>query len=95
MGEVRRAADIPAGVAGRTAKFTAFVLDADMLAFLRKGASEALGRQQDSSRDFPTLSKQGMSILLRVSRMRDYNLGAVDFGEDPSKTARGSAVPAS
>ena len=46
-GEVRRAADMPVGIAGNGDKFTAFELDADIPAFLRKGAMGALGGQLD------------------------------------------------
>ena len=35
LGEVRRAADTPAGFAGRRGKFTAFALEADIPALLR------------------------------------------------------------
>ena len=42
-GVVRRAEDIPVGVAGSKCKFTAFVLDADIPALLRRGAPETLG----------------------------------------------------
>ena len=43
VGNVRHAVDIPAGIAGNTAKLTAFVLRADIPALLREGATEALG----------------------------------------------------
>ena len=42
VGDVRYAADIPAGVAGDKGKLTAFDLDADIPALLCKGAAEAL-----------------------------------------------------
>ena len=43
MGDVRFAANITVGIAGAEGNFTAFVLDADIPASLRKGALEALG----------------------------------------------------
>ena len=51
MGEIRRAADFPVGIAGSRDKLSAFVFDADISALLRKGALEALGAQWDISRD--------------------------------------------
>ena len=53
--EVRRAADIPAGVVGNRGKFAAFVLDADVPAFLRK--LEKLGGRLDFPRDALALRK--------------------------------------
>ena len=41
------ALEIPVGVAGNTRMFTAFALEADIPALLRKGAAEALGGQLD------------------------------------------------
>ena len=43
LGEVSFAADTTVGATGCKAAFTAFALDADTPASLRKGASEALG----------------------------------------------------
>ena len=45
MGAVRYSADTTVGVAGNGGPFTAFVLDSDIPAFLRKGASGAMGGQ--------------------------------------------------
>ena len=50
LGEVRHAADILVGVAADKGKFAAFALDADIPAFLRKGAIEALGWQLEFPR---------------------------------------------
>ena len=44
-GQEHHAADFPAGVAGHRGMFTAFALEADIPALLRKGAMEALGGQ--------------------------------------------------
>ena len=64
LGEVRCAADIPAGIAGNPGKFTASVLDASTLALLRRGAPEALGGHLDFSRNISALRKQGVDTLL-------------------------------
>ena len=45
LGEVRYAADIPAGIAGNRGVSTAFVLDADIPALSCRGSMEALGGQ--------------------------------------------------
>ena len=47
LGEIRRAADTSVGAAGNRGKFTALVLEADIPALLRGGASGALGGQLD------------------------------------------------
>ena len=47
MGEVRCTADFTAGIAGSNRPHAAFVLDVDIPAFRRKGASGDLGGQPD------------------------------------------------
>ena len=84
---MRHAADVPAGAAGNKGKCTAFVLEADMPALLRKGAVEALGGQLDFSRDALALRKKGVAIPLRVSRKGRYTLSVVDFAKDASRKA--------
>ena len=69
LGEVRRAADIPAGIAENKGKFPAFALDADFPALLRMGAMEAPGGQSDISLDCLVFRKQRITIPLRVSAM--------------------------
>ena len=78
----RHAAEIPAGVAGFSGKFTAFVVGADIPALLRKGAKEELGWQLDFSRDPLVFLKHGAKIPIRVNRMGRYFLSVVDFGKD-------------
>ena len=57
VGEVRHAADIPAGVARNKSTFTAFVLEAATPALLRKRAGEKPGRWLDCLRGSPVLRK--------------------------------------
>ena len=95
IGEVRRGADIPAGVTWRKGKCTAFALDADIPALMRDGVMESLGGQSEFSRDSLVLVKQGVAIALRVNRVGRYILCVVDFGEDASRQVRGPAVSAS
>ena len=63
MGEVKHAADIKVGIAGCKGTFTAFVLDADIPALLRKGALDALGAQLNFEKD--TLSCCDMEFAYR------------------------------
>ena len=58
LGEVRHAAAIPVGIAGKEGRFTASALDADIRVLMRKGAMGALGGQSDSSRDSSVLLKR-------------------------------------
>ena len=81
LGEVRFAADIPVGVAGRKVEFTAFALEADIPELIRKRATEPLGGQPDFSRDASTLREQGLGIPLKVNRMGRYVSGVVAFAE--------------
>ena len=69
LGEVRHVADIPVGIPGSMRQFAACALGADIPAFLRRGASGALGGQLDVSRDILTLRKQGVDIPPRVNQM--------------------------
>ena len=66
MGDVRLAAGITAGIAGDKRNFSAFVLDAEIPALLRKGG------RLDFSRDTLTLG-------LRVHDMGQYILSAPEF----------------
>ena len=95
LGEVRRAADIPAGLAGKRGKFTALAPNSDIPALLRDGAAEAPGGQLDSQRDLSVLREQGGANPLRVNMTGHYSLGVVDFGESASRKARGPVVSAS
>ena len=51
IGEVQYAANVTVGIAGRKGTFTAFAMDAEIPALLRKGALEALGAQLDFAKD--------------------------------------------
>ena len=89
LGGVRRAADITAGIAGNSGAFAEFVLDKDILALLRKGATEALGGQLDLLRGSFVLRRQGVKIPLMVNLVGQNILGVVDFRKDPSRSAPG------
>ena len=67
-GEVRCAADIKVGIAGRRGAFTAFVLGAGIPALLRKGAPEALGDQLDFEQDILVIRSDGVDILASRSQ---------------------------
>ena len=86
LGEVRHAVDILAGVAGKKGNFTAFVLEADIPALLRKGAMEKLGGQLDFLHGSRALHPQGVKIPLGVNRMGHYILSVVDFRKDPPRS---------
>ena len=58
MSDVLSASDIAAGIAGAKGDIPALILDANIPAFLRKGALEALGRQLDFPRDTLTLGSR-------------------------------------
>ena len=79
LGEERHAAETPEGIAGHKCKFTALLLDAGILAFLRKGLLEALGGQLGFSRDVSVLRKHGVAIPLLANRMGHYILSVADF----------------
>ena len=57
---VRRAADIPSGIAGNRGELAAFALGTKIPALLHTGALEALGGQLDFSRDISRIRKQGV-----------------------------------
>ena len=79
LGEVRRAADITVGIAGRGGAATAVALEADIPALLRKGALEALGAQSDAASGVSTLRNQ----------MGHYAPSVVAFGDGPPGRGRG------
>ena len=83
------------GIAGSKRKFTAFELETDIPALLRKGATEKLGGQLDFPRDVLTLLRQGVSISEKVGRMEHYTPSAVDCEEDTSRQTKGRVVTAS
>ena len=63
--EVRYAADIKIGFAGRGGAFRAFALEPDIRALLREGASEALGGQLDFVRNVLGIRNHGVDIPLK------------------------------
>ena len=83
VGEVKHAADIKVGSAGRKGAFTAFVLDADIPALLRKGVLEALGGQLDFDRGIMAIRKRGVDDPLSVNEMGHHVLRAVAFAKGP------------
>ena len=54
LGEARYEAGTPVRIARGLVNYSAFLLEADIPALLRKGASEVLGGQLDCARNFPT-----------------------------------------
>ena len=65
LGEVRCAADIPVGTAGKRGTFAALVPEANILALLREGALEALGGRLDFCCDIVKLRQQWVDIPLK------------------------------
>ena len=72
LGEVRHAAGIPVGIAGRKGKFTAFMPDPNIPALLLKGAMEAPGGQLDFPRDVLELRRQVVASHLRSEYPERY-----------------------
>ena len=87
IGEVKHAADIKVGIAGRKGAFTAFVLDADIPASLREGALEALGAQSDFEKDMLSLLRHGVRAPLRGNAMGHHIVSVVEFGRGPEVAA--------
>ena len=83
FGEVKHAADIKGGIAGRKGAFTASVLDAESPALLRKGALEALGAQLDFERDELSLLGRGVKVPFNVAASGHYTLSVVELGKGP------------
>ena len=75
------------GIAGCKGTFTAFVLDAEILALLRKGALEALGAQLDSEKGTLLLLRHGVCAPLKFNAMGHYIVGAAEFGRGPNFAA--------
>ena len=83
-GQEHHAADFPVGVAGHRGMFTAFALEADIPALLRKGAMEAIGGQLDFLHGSFNLRRRGAQIPPRVNRAGRCILSEVDFRRGPS-----------
>ena len=94
-GNVCFAADITEGTAGAKGALTAFALDADIPALLRKGALEALAGQLDFARNTLILGSRGIGIPHRVNAMGHYILSVDDFPADPVTPGVGSPFSAS
>ena len=95
LGEVRRPADISAGIPVRKGEITVFVLDADIPTLLRKGALEVLEGQPDYTRGISTLRKQRVGIFPKEINMGRLILSVVDFGADPPRYGGRPEVSAS
>ena len=80
MGEVRYAGNIPVVIAGGLGKFAAFLLDADILAFLRKGAFESLGGRSDFPRNILTSGRLEVDVPLEVFRAGHFAPSVASFG---------------
>ena len=79
LGEVRRAADISAGIAGSRGKFAPSATEKDISALLRRGALGGLGGRSNPFRDISSLRKQGEAIPLKVHQMGHYVLRVIAF----------------
>ena len=95
LGEVRRAADVPVGFAWGQSIFSAFALDSDIRALLRKDVLEAPGGPADFPRDLLIFLERGLALPLRVNRAGHCLLSVVDSRKDESMKVRGPVVSAS
>ena len=95
IGEVQYAANITVGIAGRKGTFTAFVMDAEIPALLRKGALEALGAQLDFAKDTLLLERHGICVPLGLNAMGHYIMSVAEFGRGGTKRTRGPQFSAS
>ena len=89
VGDVRYAADIPAGIAGGRGEIAASLLGADIAALLREGALGSLGGQSDYTRNAAALKKMCVDVPLEVRGMGHYGLRAALFGGKCEKSVRG------
>ena len=87
IGGVKHAADNRVGIAGCKGACAAFLLDAEIPAWLRKGALEALGAQLDFEKDTLSPLRHGVREPLRVNAEGQYIVRAVEFGRGPNVTA--------
>ena len=84
---MKHAADITVGTAGCKGAFTAFVLDAEIPASLRKGALRAPGAQLNFDKDTLSLVIYGAWAPLRVNATGHYILSMAEFGSGPNLAA--------
>ena len=87
--------DTKKGIAGCTGAFTAFALDDEIPALLRKSALEASGAQLDFETDVLSLMRHGAKVPLEVNGMGHYILSAVEFGKGPPCSDRRPNLAAS
>ena len=66
---MKHSADVNVGIACCMGTFTASALDAEIPAFLRKGALAALGNQLDFEKDALSLMRHGVWATLKVNAM--------------------------
>ena len=83
------------GVAGNRGTFTAFALEADIPALLRKGAMESPAGQLDFLHGPLNLHRRLAQKPLGGNRVGHYILSVVDFREDPSRSLPRPEVSAS
>merc|ERR1712052_65500 len=88
IGEVQYAANISVGIAGCKGTFTAFVMDAEVPALLRKGALEALGAQLDFAKDTLWLERHSICVPLGLNAMGHYVMSVVELGKGRPKRTR-------
>ena len=89
LGEVRCAADNPAGIVGCRGEFAACVLEADIPPLAREGALGALGGQAVVAHNVLTLSRQGVDIPPKSDGMGHYVLSVASFGKERKQPVRG------
>ena len=92
---MRCAVDMTIGTAGSTGNYAAVVLDADIPALSRKGASEALGGRLVFSRDTLASDFRGVEIPLKANDMGHYMLTVEDFDGPRGCGGRGPEFSAS
>ena len=80
---MKRASDIKVGSAGCVGTFSACALAAEIPAFLREGALEALGAQLDCEGDALSLMRHGAWATLRVNATGHYILSVVEHSKRP------------
>ena len=85
LGEVRLAAGITVGIAGRKGTPAAFASEAGIPALLRKLASGGPGSQSDFASDVSTIQNRGDEILLKVNGMGYYVPSFAFFSERPQR----------
>ena len=94
-GEVRFSADITAGVAPCDGTLVAFVLEANISAFLHKMASEALGGLLERPCRVLALRMKGEDISLEANYIGRSALSVVAVGDRDSQLGRGPELAAS